>query len=200
MQIFIDDNKLSDAPDLDSALEQARVHAESQGRLIVDILVDGQPATDALFDEEPEKLPKINELRFTTADTASLVNETLETAIDSIELLKADQQAGAEQIRSGDLEDSMQTLRSIMEGWQSMRDIVDQITQITNQELPIIQIGDQSGTDIVQSLSDALSEVRETLKNEDWSLLGDVIEYDLNELAEKWSALLSALKADTDPA
>lgn len=193
MNIWIDDNKLSDAQDLDAALEQARVHAESQGRLIVDILVDGQPATDALFDEDAKDLPPINELRFTTADTGSLIIDTAQTAIESIELLKADQDAGAEQIRSGDLEGAMESLRAIMEGWTAMRDIVDQITQITNTDLATLKVGDQLGSEIIDSLSNSLEEVRETLKNEDWSSLGDVIEYDLSERATKWAALLSAL-------
>jgi len=193
MNIWIDDNKLPGAQDLDAALEQARLHAESQGRLIVDILVDGQPATDALFDENAKDLPPINELRFTTADTNALIVETAQTAIDSIELLKADQEAGVEQIRSGDLQDAMESLRAVMEGWTAMRDIVDQITQITNTELATLKVGQESGSEIIDSLSKSLEEVRETLKNEDWSSLGDVIEYDLNELATKWAALLFAL-------
>jgi len=193
MQIWIDNTQLSDAPDLNAALEQARVHAETGGRLIVDILVDGQPAPDELFDDEPEGLDEINELRFTTADTNELIIETAQTAIESVELLKADLEAGAQQIRAGDLQDSMETMRSILDGWQAMRDIVDQITQITSIDIQSIKVGEEMGSEIIDSLSKSLSEVRETLQNEDWSSLGDVIEYDLNELAVKWSAMLSAL-------
>lgn len=193
MHIWIDNTQLTDAPDLNAALEQARVHAESGGRLIVDILVDGQPAPDAIFDEDPQGLDEINELRFTTADTSELIIETANTAIESVELLKADHEAGAQQIRSGDLQDSMETMRSILEGWQAMRDIVDQITQITNIDIQSLPVGQQTGSEIITSLSNSLSEIRETLQNEDWSSLGDVIEYDLNELAIQWSAMLSAL-------
>ncbi|MBO6512681.1 MAG: hypothetical protein JJ974_01795 [Phycisphaerales bacterium] len=199
MQIWIDNTQLSDAPDIGEAIEQARLHAENAGRLIVDILVDGQPAPDELYGDTPETLGPIEELRFTTADTRSMVNESINTAIDSIELLKADQAQCAQQIRSGELGDSMETLRSILEGWQAIRDMADQITQITNLDIQSVQIGSEHGSEIVQSLSTALSEVRETLQNEDWSSLGDVIEYDLEELATKWSALLGALIVDTLP-
>lgn len=200
MNIWIDDTQLEAAPDLDTALEQARLHAESQGRLIVDILVDGQPATDALFDEDASDLPPISELRFTTANTAALVNDTIDTAIESIDLLKADQQAGAQQIREGDMDNAMQSLRAIMEGWQAMRDIVDQITQITNLDINTLTVNQQPAIEIINKLSKSLEDVRETLKNEDWSLLGDTIEYDLNELADEWSTLLSAMKSSTTPA
>jgi hypothetical protein len=200
MNIWIDDTQLEAATDLDTALEQARLHAESQGRLIVDILVDGQPATDALFDEDASDLPPISELRFTTANTAALVNDTIDTAIESIDLLKADQQAGAQQIREGDMDNAMQSLRAIMEGWQAMRDIVDQIAQITNLDINTLAVGGQHAIEIVNKLSKSLEDVRETLKNEDWSLLGDTIEYDLNELADQWSTLLSAMKSSTTPA
>ena len=193
MQIWIDNTQQSDATDLGDALEQARIHAESSGRLIIDILVDGQPATDELFEDQPEGLETINELRFTTADTSALISETAHTAIESIELLKADQEAGAQQIRAGELEDAMQTLQAIMEGWLAMRDVVDQIAQIAQIDIATVNVGDEIGSDIVQSLSNALAEVRETLQNEDWSSLGDVIEYDLSELAGKWANLLQSL-------
>ncbi len=199
MHIWIDDTQLSDATDINEALDNARLHAESAGRLIIDILVDGQPAPDELYGETPETLGPIQELRFTTADTQSMVNESISTAIDSIDLLKADQVQGAQQIRSGELGDAMDTLRAILEGWQAMRDMVDQITQITDLDIQSVQVGSEPGSVIVQSLSTALSEVRETLQSEDWSSLGDVIEYDLEELATKWSALLSALLLDTQP-
>lgn len=199
MHIWIDNTQLNDAPDINEALENARLHAESAGRLIIDILVDGQPAPDELYGETPETLGPIQELRFTTADTQSMVNESIETAIDSIELLKADQVQGAQQIRSGELGDAMESLRAILEGWQAIRDMVDQITQITNLDIQSVQVGNEQGSEIVQSLSTALAEVRETLQSEDWSSLGDVIEYDLEELATKWSALLSALLLDEQP-
>ncbi len=200
MNIWIDDTQIEQTDDLDTALETARLHAESQGRLIVDILVNGQPATDAFFEESMESLPPITDLHFTTADTATLVSETIETAIESITLLKADQQAGAQQLREDDMENAMQTLRAIMEGWQAMRDIVDQITQITDLDINTLTVDQQPATQIVEKLSKSLGDVRETLKNEDWSLLGDVIEYDLNELADQWSSLLSAMKSQAAPA
>ncbi len=200
MNIWIDDTQIEQTDDLDTALETARLHAESQGRLIVDILVNGQPATDAFFEESMENLPPITDLHFTTADTASLVSDTIETAIESIALLKADQQAGAQQLREDDMDNAMQTLRAIMEGWQAMRDIVDQITQITDLDINTLTVDQQPATQIVEKLSKSLGDVRETLKNEDWSLLGDVIEYDLNELADQWSSLLSAMKSQAAPA
>ncbi len=193
MQIWIDNTQLNDAPDLSAALDLAREHAESAGRLIVDILVDGQPAPDSIFEEDSPDHSSINEMRFTTADIKALIVESAQTAIDSIELLKSDQDAGVEQIRSGEIADSMETMRSIMEGWQAVRDIVDQIAQLAGIDIPSFSVGADTGAQIVQSLSDALSEVRETLQNEDWSSLGDVIEYDLTEQAAKWSSLLSAL-------
>lgn len=196
MNIWIDEHQITDAPDLDTALEQARVHAESQGRLIVDILVDGEPATDAFFDEDSASLPPINELRFTTANTTDMVNETLQTTVESIELLKADQAAGVQQLREGNIADSMESMRAIMEGWQAIRDIVDQIAQITNIDIFKLQAGDKTGSELVESLSKSLAEVRETLNTEDWSSLGDIIEYDLTELADQWSTLLEAMKSD----
>ncbi|MFK7759226.1 MAG: hypothetical protein AB8C13_04685 [Phycisphaerales bacterium] len=193
MHIWIDNTQLADATDINAALDQARAHTESSGRLIIDILVDGHPAPDELFEDEPQGLGSINELRFTTADTKELIVETGQTAIDSIQLIQADQQAATQQLRSGDLEDSMETMRAIMEGWQAVRDIVDQLAQIAQININELKVDTHTGNQIIDALSSALTEVRENLKNEDWSSLGDTIEYDLNELAAQWSSLLNAI-------
>lgn len=190
MRVYIDDTQLSDADNIEHAIDLARDHIQDQPRLIVDVLADGEPATQQHL-ENPGAV--IGELRFETADTGAFLTETAHTAKDSIRLIQDDQTTCAAKLRTGELEGAMQSLAAIMDGWQAVRDIVDQVAQLAQIEIATLSVDDQTGAALTQGLSEALTEVRESLQTQDWATLGDVVEYDLQTHATRWSALLDAM-------
>ena len=200
MRIFIDDTRLDDAPDAPTAIALAREHIDGADRLIIDINADGEPAPDAILDGTDDGA-SIAELRFTTADTGTFLSETVHAAKESLDLIRKDQTTAAEQIRAGEMEDAMHALRAIMEGWQGVRDVVDQVAQLAGADAATLEAhseagpedGAESGQAIIADLGAALTEIRDTLAQEDWASLGDVVEYDLATLADRWDALLDAL-------
>ena len=204
MRIFIDDTRLDDAPDAPTAIALAREHIDGADRLIIDINADGEPAPDAILDGTDDGA-SIAELRFTTADTGAFLSETVHAAKESLDLIRKDQTTAAEQIRAGEMEDAMHALRAIMEGWQGVRDVVDQVAQLAGADAATLEAhseahsetgsegGAESGQAIIADLGAALTEIRDTLAQEDWASLGDVVEYDLATLADRWDALLDAL-------
>jgi hypothetical protein len=194
MHVYLDDTKLADAPSAEEAIDLARDAIKDSDRIIIDINADGAPAPDAIFEGDTQGL-EFSELRFVTAKTSAFLTETAHAAKDSLELIRADQKAAAERLRTGEMEDAMQTLQGVMEGWQAVRDVVDQVAQLASIDLGSLQAGDTKGDELIASLGASLTEVRDTLKGEDWASLGDAVEYDLDELAAKWSTLLDALIA-----
>ena len=64
MQVWIDDQQLSQVDNLEAAFELARQHTQTGGRLIIDILADGSPIDEALIDTPPsDSTAGIRELR-----------------------------------------------------------------------------------------------------------------------------------------
>ena len=190
MRVYIDDTQLQDSDSIDHAIDLARAHAQTAGRLIVDITADGAPASPDLLESAASS---VDELRFATLDTITFLAETTQTADESIALLKADQSTCATQIRAGELESAMQSLLAIMEGWHAVRDVVDQVTQLAEIDITTLAVDDTTGAELTAGLSQALNEVRESLQTQDWATLGDIVEYDLDTHATRWSALLSVL-------
>jgi hypothetical protein len=197
MRVYIDGTQLANADNVEHAIDLARAHIQGQPRLIIDVLADGEPATQDHL-ENPGAV--INELRFATTETSAFLTETASTAQDSIKLLKDDQSACADQLRKGELEHAMQSLGAIMDTWQGVRDIVDQVAQLADIEIATIEVEDQTGAAITKGLSESLSEVRESLQTQDWATLGDVVEYDLETHATRWSALLDSMIEQTQRA
>lgn len=198
MNLFIDNTQLDTADNLEAAFEIARKHAEESGRLIIDIQADGQPIDDALLDQPPTDAAGINELRLTTTDFNAFLIETIETAKDALESTRGDQVEAADQIRTGELEPAIESLKSVLEGWHAVRDVVGQSAALADINVDTLEITDAKGTttsgaQCVDALSKALAEVRNCLGKSDWASLGDAIEYDLDDQVNTWNALLNTM-------
>jgi len=207
MRIYIDDTQLPDAPDAPGAIDAARAHIDGSDRLIIDVMADGERAPEAVLDGTSDGAG-IGELRFVTADAGAFLRETTHAAKDSIGLIRRDQETAATQIRTGELSNAMQTLGAVMEGWQAVRDVVDQGAQLAGVDPASLEVerdkssdesGGETGAAVIEDLSAALGEIRDTLGAEDWASLGDVVEYDLATLTERWDALLDAMIERADP-
>ncbi len=198
MQLWIDDTQLDTQDNLELAFEAAREHAEKTGRLIVDIQADGQPINDDLLDAPPTDTAGINELRLTTTDFVAFLTETMHSAKEALELTRQDQVSAADQIRTGELEPAVESLKSVLEGWQAVREVVEQAAALAQINVEALTITDAkgnktTGAQAIDALSKALAEVRDTLSKKDWASLGDAIEYDLDDQANAWNALLNAM-------
>lgn len=200
MQLWIDDTQLDTVESIELAFEIARKHAEEAGRLIIDIQADGEPIDDALIDTPPTDNAGINELRLTTTDPAAFLVETIRSAKDALDLTREDQTAAADLIRTGKLEPAIESLQAVLEGWHAVRDVVGQSATLAEIDIDTLEITDAKGTTItgaqcVDALSKALAEVRVSITKQDWASLGDAIEYDLDDQATTWAALLNAMIA-----
>jgi len=192
MQVFIDDTRLDDAPDAPAAIELARDHVQGTDRLIIEVAADGKPAPDTLFDGSDDGAG-LAELRFTTAATGAFLAESVHAAKDSLHALRERQKTAAEQIRAGEMTEALGTLGEVLEGWGALRDVVDQVAQLAGIDLASLATPSGTGADHIGDLSKALIEVRDTVESKDWASLGDTLAYDLDELIDRWSALLDAL-------
>ena len=200
MQLWIDDTQLDSLDNLEAAFEIARKHAEESGRLIIDIQADGQPINDELLDQPPTDAGGITELRLTTTDYNAFLTETLASAQDALESTREDQVSAGDQIRTGDIEPAIESLKAVLEGWHAVRDVVEQSAALASIDINTLEITDAKGTkstggQCVEALSKALAEVRNCLGKSDWASLGDAIEYDLDDQINTWNALLDAMIA-----
>ncbi len=194
MQIWIDTEQVETSDTIEQALDTARAHAEQTGRLIVEINADGKPLDDSLFENPAASTPDIAELRFVTVDPIAFMNQTLDDTRLSLESTKAEQIVVASQIQSGELSNAIELLGPVLEGWHAVRDVVDQLSALAGVDLHTLDIDGVSATECINGLAKALGEIRDALANEDWSSMGDLLEYNLDEQASTWMSLIDALQ------
>jgi hypothetical protein len=193
MRVYIDETELDSNASIADALDAARDHAESTGRLIVDIHADGEPIDDALLDTPPTDNAGINELRLTTTDPVAFLMETFASARESLALVREDQSTAADHLRTGELEPAVESLNAILTGWQAVGEVVAQSAELAEIDLNAFDFDGTNASSTIDKLSETLFEIRTNLTHQDWSALGDAIEYDLDELATQWDTLLGAL-------
>lgn len=191
MQVYLDGaplevtgERLADA--IDAAL------AKAGERMVVEALADGRPVPLEHFDAPPETTPYAAALHFRSADRDAIARVALHEAADTLDHVRAIQAEAADQVRAGQVDVALRTLAGALEGWSQVRSAIE---LMSGSELPLDRARTSSG-DLLDSqlkgLASALTELRRTIAQSDWSALGDVLAYDLQERAAHAGQLLRA--------
>lgn len=193
MRVTMDGQTITDeAAGIAQALELARQKADELGRLVIEVLADGQPATD-LLDHPPHDAAGVTELGITTAEKSLFLRETLFDARDALERTRQDQKQAADLIDAGEVAQALGSLRTIVEGWQLVRSVLDQSATLCGLGLHQLRAADTTGDEVVKALATDLISLRDAVSREDWSALSDVLACDLDARAEQWLALIMHL-------
>ncbi|HBS28640.1 MAG TPA: hypothetical protein DEB06_04115 [Phycisphaerales bacterium] len=188
MRVLLDGTELTGAgTTLGSAI--AAVRRAAGDRFVIEATADGAAIVAEHFATPPERDPYAAEVHFRTADPASLVRETLAEAADRVSALRAIQSEAARAVHAGRLGETLRDIGVVLEGWSTVRRALELAlaSGLVNAPQP------GSGEDVesvVQGLVERLSELKRAIGVQDWSGLGDVLAYDLDEEAGRWSKWL----------
>lgn len=193
MRVTMDGQTISeDAAGVAQALELARAKAAELGRLVIGVQADGEPASE-LLDRMPDDPAGVTELGVTTAEKSLFLRETLLEARDALDRTRQDQQRAAELVDSGEVAQAIGSLRSIVEGWQIVRSVIDQAATLAGVPVTGLRAGETPGDEAVRALAADLVSLRDAVAKEDWSALSDTLACDLDERAGQWTAMIADL-------
>ncbi len=194
MRVLLDDaTLLESAQTMGEALEAGRAAAERDGRVIVEVFCDGQPASaDELTDSESLARPAIvGELTLISAEPRELVATTFDDAAAALTDLRDTQRELAEKIQQGGASEAVGALGEVFEVWEAARQAMEQGAAMAS-----IDLGqDDVFADLIVGLTDRLKEVARTVEHRDWSTLADELEFELGDQAERWSKKFTELSA-----
>jgi hypothetical protein len=190
MRAFLDDAPLStEHPTLAAALRAGAARACQSGRIVVEVYIDGQMATEAAIDQ-PSNEPTTSEVRLISVDPRELVHQTLLDCIEALDAANAEQLRCAALVQAGKIEEALEPLSQAIGTWQAVRDAVERSTSLVLGREP----GDiQDLRPLLDDLSVQLEAIRSALAREDWSALADTLAYDMPEQVDAWSAALTGL-------
>lgn len=201
MRIYLDDSLIENArPTLAGGISAAAAIAEGQGRIIIQVLADGSPLSDDKLADLPDTADGIDELRLTSADTRSIVRVALTDAADLLEGNIQIHKQTARLFQQGDIQGAFADLDRVVEGWRMGRETLEKCGSALGlngdalaKTAMDVHRDFAEASNAVGSLSIKLAELKSGIEHQDWSAVGDLLEYDLPEQAHLWAAMLRAV-------
>ncbi len=197
MRAYLDDVPLElGGQTLTDAVVAGKRAADEQGRMIIEVWADGEPAPEADLSEPPDFVPYASEVRFVSVEPAGLVRAAMEEAAVNLEQIRQPQKDAAAALARGETAAAMGHVSVALQAWESVRRAV----QDGSSALGVSPAGLLSSPDAeevcataIDDLLSALQEVQRAIKAQDVATLADTLEYDLDDLAETWSGLLTEM-------
>jgi len=190
MKAYLDDKPIDvERPTLAGAVETATQHAARDGRVIVEVKIDGEVVSSDLLASPPETDLGQSEIALASADPRLLVRETLYDAAGALEQTRQGQIDCADQIQAGDMSDAFEALPKLLQEWQMVQEVLVGSARLLGTPVETLLPED----DAVEALSNQLQQVRGAIERQDWSALSDTLAYDLAETAQQWSDMLTTI-------
>lgn len=194
MRVFLDEQLCETAADsVAKAIASAAALAEKQGRMVVEVMVDGDCWTDEQIAAASSSDTGAEEVKLRTAVPAQLVCQVLRDA--EAVLAEADylQEKAAELIESGQQEEARERLNEALTIWVNVQQAISMSSEIMGWNLEQETGGPDSPAAIIDNLNGHLKLLRQALEANDPVGLIDSLRFDFPEVISRWRKLLSDL-------
>jgi hypothetical protein len=172
-----------------------------QKRILVAIFLNGQKSPVPPAEIEPTLDSPVN--RYERVDFQSAVPQTLaREVLKQSRALVAEatpicRQAG-EMLSGGQTARAMEMLGNCFMVWNQVQESMTKSVQLLGLDLSKLDVDGQPADELLQKFADELRVVKEALENRDYVQLSDILQYELQEVAPRWQALLDRLVAQID--
>jgi hypothetical protein len=194
MRVYLDDAELpGPISTLADALDAARRHAASLGRIIVEASADALPIPDDTL-ADPESVDRQPEsVQFVSADPLAMVRGALLDAAAVLESARDEHASVVAAIDGAQVEQVGGRLERILGAWTACIATIRDGGALVGIDLASPVAGGPAPAARVAELSATLIEVKRCLAAQDWSGLSDAVGEDLERHARDWDGMLRTL-------
>ena len=199
MRVLMDEQPCAvETSSVGAAIDGAAALAEQDGRVIVEIVVDGQSWDEAALGSDTRYDKQASEVQMATRNLHELVRETLTDASEELGKADAAQRAAAEHIQADRTDEAMAPLTDALDIWMAVHRAVRIAADAVNIDLDGLRVGDQPAGAIITAFHGQLDDIRSSLIDDDPVRLSDALAYELPECIAQWRELLDAMRAETE--
>jgi hypothetical protein len=201
MHILVDDRPCEHrATTVAEAIAEGVRIAQSQGRMVVDVYVDGEHWSEARLTSEAMNSAPVGEVRLHTAVAAELAGEVFQQAADAVQQTDLLQRDAAELIQAGKLPAAMEKLAQALSLWSQVQMAAATGSKAAGINLERVEVDGVAMNRVVTGLNDRLRQLHAALKDGDSVTLADTLMYDLPPVVTEWRSLLHELARLADDA
>ncbi len=199
MRVMLDEQVCDiQASTIGDALSAVAATAEIQGRVVVEVTVDGVKWTHEQLASEEMLAGSAEEVSLISAELSDLVHQTLTDASEALLEADAYQREAAESLQSDQRADAMAKLGEALGIWLAVHEAVVKSAHAAKLDLDAMKVGDGSMMDCIDQLNEHLSELRTTLQASDTVALSDSLMYELPQAVALWREAIDVMKEQVE--
>ena len=195
MRVLLDGKPLENitAVSVKEAMNIAANVTRDRGRMIVEVIVDGEKLNEEQIQDEFGGDSPAEEVQFNSADSRKLVSMAFQDSIEALAEADNFQREAAELIQADRSAEAMEKLNHAILIWQSVQKAV-----MIGVEIVTVDPGDEKHFEelirgAIERLNQQLSTIIEGLNSDDPIGISDALMYDLPEVVQEWRSLLHEL-------
>lgn len=172
------------------AIAAAADIAESNGRLVVEIYVDGEKLNDEALGEQQRMSKAADEVRMISVEPRQMVRQTLLDAVELLETIGSTQRTAAELLQQADESSGFELLGEALEMWIIVQRATLQSAQLLSLDLDSVRTAEMTMLEGIEQLNGHLVNLRGALKTRDSVSISDTLLYEMPEVITAWEQLL----------
>jgi hypothetical protein len=194
MPIYLDDEAIAlSGNSLGDVLHAAREQIAEQGRVVVEVQIDGQSLVDHEIDEQQDAAIGQREVRLFTADPVTLAVGTLGQVRDVLDVAQRVQTDAAELFQQDRSGDAIQRVAEAMSIWQQTQQAVLHSAVLLELDLDQREVEGIAVSETVNDLITHLTSLRDQLAAGDTVAVADALAFEWPQTVERWQKLIDAM-------
>lgn len=191
MRILLDGELLNDRSPTSvcEALHEASGLMHKQGRIIIEVKVDGIVWDNRKIDQEMSNVTKAEEVYLQSANALDIVTTAYQEAAEALKMADSLQREAADLIQGDRRDAAMEPLSEAIKIWQSVERAVLLGLEYSKGEMANPKL-EAEISDAIKHLNLHLTCIRDALQSDDPIGISDTLLYDLPEVVQQWRSML----------
>ncbi len=200
MQLFVDDNQVQLLPDyktMNDILYGSIKDILPEGRLIKKIDVNGNDYSELMADSEKSKamiISNSDNIKITTMSHKEMLDGSINSVVLFLNEFKKGIDKTADSIRWGNYSGGFTDFAGYLTGLSVFVQIMDKIAQFAKLDYNNITYKGKSIQSHFSDLEKVLSSIMSTQKDADYTLLSDIVEFELKPDIDIWLGIMEEMK------
>jgi len=172
----------------------------AKGRVVVKVELEGTVLEGPALSQARRDAIGMGTLSLTTADQKDLSLTMLGKLAALIEWLGPQHKEVAGMLERGQTQAGLDRLKGILSAWQQIQEAYGNLAKMIELPLAELPVHDLNGSAVLEEFCGQLSEIQTALTNQDFVLLADILQYEMDGAMANWMALLEATLGVVEPA
>lgn len=194
MAVYLDDQAVAlPGESLGAVLRSATEQMQRDGRIVVEVQVDGRPLSGEQIAEQSAAAVAGAEVRLYSADPAALAVDALEQVRTRLAGVRQAQQQAAEAFQQDRGNDALARLGEAIDGWLRSQEAVTMAADLVGIDLVTLDVDGRPGAELMTGLIEGLQGLKDAVVRGDTVQLADALAYEWPTLVDAWDRLIESL-------